>query len=54
MRWAGEVALVGEKMIAFRILARKSEGMRPLLRLRNKCVYNVKIDLRETGWSGVD
>jgi hypothetical protein len=54
MRWARQVALVGEKRIAFRILERKSEGMRPLLRLRSKCVYNVKMDLREIGWNGVD
>jgi hypothetical protein len=44
MRWAGHVArLVG-----------KPEGRRPLGRPRRRWVDNIKIDLRETGWGGMD
>jgi hypothetical protein len=32
----------------------KPEGKRPLGRLRRRCVGNIKIDLREIGWDGVD
>jgi hypothetical protein len=30
------------------------EGKRPLGRLRRRWVDNIKIDLRETGWDGMD
>jgi hypothetical protein len=33
---------------------RKPEGKRPLRRSRRRWVDNIKIDLRETGWDGVD
>jgi hypothetical protein len=39
---------------ACRILVGKPEGKRPLGRPRRKGVDNIKIDLRETGWDGVD
>jgi hypothetical protein len=32
----------------------KSEGKRPLGRLRPRWVYNIKMDLREIGWDGID
>jgi hypothetical protein len=38
MRWKGHVARIGEKRNAYRILVRKSEGKRPLGRLRRKAV----------------
>jgi hypothetical protein len=37
----------GEKRNAYRILARKPEGKRPLGRLRRSWVDNIKIDLKE-------
>jgi hypothetical protein len=43
-----------EKRNAYRILVGKPEGMRPLGRPRRRWVYNIKIDLREIGWGGVD
>jgi hypothetical protein len=49
MRWAGYVALIGEKRTAYRILVGKSEEKRPLGRSRCKWVDNIKIDLRDTG-----
>jgi hypothetical protein len=32
----------------------KSEGKRPLGRPRHRWVDNIKMDLREIGWDGVD
>jgi hypothetical protein len=42
----------GEKRIACRILVGKPEG--PLWRPRHRCVDNIKMDLRETGWGGME
>jgi hypothetical protein len=33
---------------------RKPEGKRPLGRLRRRWEDNIKMDLRETGWGGMD
>jgi hypothetical protein len=32
----------------------KPEGKRPLGRTRCRCVDNIKMDLREIGWDGMD
>jgi hypothetical protein len=45
---------MGEKRNAYRILVGKPEGNRPLGRSRRRWVDNIKMDLRETGWDGVD
>jgi hypothetical protein len=44
---------MGEKRNTYRLLAGKSEGKRPLGRPRRRRVDNIKVDLREIGWSGV-
>jgi hypothetical protein len=54
MRWAGHVPRMGEKQNAYRILVRKSEGKRLLGRRRHRWEDNIKMDLRERGWSGMD
>jgi hypothetical protein len=54
MRWAGHVARMVEKRNAYRVLVRKPEGKRPLGRPRRRWVDNIKMDLLETGWGGVD
>jgi hypothetical protein len=54
MRWAGHVALMGEKRNESRLLVGKPEGKRPLGRPRRRWVENIKIDLLEIGWGGVD
>jgi hypothetical protein len=36
------------------ILARKPEGKRPIGRPRHRWEDNIKIDLRERGWDGMD
>jgi hypothetical protein len=45
---------MGETRNAYRILVRKPEGKGPLGRSRRWWVDNIKIDLRETGWDGMD
>jgi hypothetical protein len=44
----------GEKRNAYRILVGKPEEEKPLGRPRCKWVDNIKIDLREIGWDGMD
>jgi hypothetical protein len=43
-----------EKRNAYRILVGKPEGKRPLERPRRRWVDNIKIDLRDIEWDGVD
>jgi hypothetical protein len=45
---------MGEKRDAYRILAGKPEGKRPLGRQRRRWVDDIKMYLREIGWDGVD
>jgi hypothetical protein len=45
---------MGEKRNAYRLLVGKLEGNRPLGRPRRKWVNNIKKDLLEIGWGGVD
>jgi hypothetical protein len=44
----------GEKRNAYIILVGKSEGKRPLGRPRRRWVDNIKMDLRDIGWDGMD
>jgi hypothetical protein len=41
-------------MNAYRILVGKPEGRRPLGRPRRSWVDNIKMDLRETEWDGMN
>jgi hypothetical protein len=45
---------MGEKRNACRILVGKPEGKRPLARPRRRWEDNIKIDLREIEWVGID
>jgi hypothetical protein len=54
MRWAWHVARIGKKRNAYRILVKRPEGKRPLRRPRRRRVDNIKIDLREVAWGGID
>jgi hypothetical protein len=49
MRWAGHIALIGEKRNAYRILVGKPEGKRSLGRPRRRWEENIEIDLRQVG-----
>jgi hypothetical protein len=44
----------GEKRNAYRILVGKPEGKRPLGRPRRRWDDNIKMNLREIGWGGMD
>jgi hypothetical protein len=50
MNWEGQVACVGERRGAYRILVRKSEGKRPLGRQKRRWEENIEMDLQELGW----
>jgi hypothetical protein len=50
LRWAGHVARMGERRGAYRALVGKPEGRRP----RRRWEDNIKMDLREVGWGGMD
>ena len=43
----GHVARMGERRSAYRVLAEKPEGKRPLGRPRRKFEGNIKIDIKE-------
>jgi hypothetical protein len=45
---------MGEKRNAYRLLVGKPEGKRPLGRRSRRWVDNIRMDLGETGWGGVD
>jgi hypothetical protein len=54
MRWAGHVARMGELRNVYMILVGKPEGKRPLGRPRRRWVDNIKMELIEVGWDGMD
>jgi len=54
MRWAGHVARMGERRIAYRIFVGKSEGKRQLGRTRRRWEDNNKMDLQELECGGMD
>jgi hypothetical protein len=45
---------MGERRGAYRALVGKPEGRRPLGRPRPRWKDNIKMDLREVGWGGMD
>jgi hypothetical protein len=54
MRWAGHVARIGVNRNAYTKLVGKREGKRPLVRPRRRWVDNIKMDLSEIEWGGMD
>jgi hypothetical protein len=54
MRWAGHVARMGEKGNAYRIMVGTPGGKRPLGIPRRRWEDNIRMDLREIGWGGMD
>jgi len=54
MRWAGHVAGMGEKRGVYRVVVGKPEGKRPLGRPRRRWDDNIKTDLQEVGFRGMD
>jgi hypothetical protein len=54
MRWVGHVARRWEKRNAYRLLVGKPKGKRPLGRPRRRWVSNIRTDIGEVGWGGVN
>jgi hypothetical protein len=54
LRWAGHMARMGERRGAYRIPAGRPERRRPLGRHWRRWEDNIKMDLREVGWGGMD
>jgi hypothetical protein len=54
MKWTGHVARMRGKRNECWIFVGKPEGRRPLRRPRFRWVDNIKMDLREIGWVGMD
>ena len=50
MRWAGQVARMGERIGAYGVLTRTPEGKRPLVRPRRRWEDNIKMDIQEVEW----
>jgi hypothetical protein len=45
---------MGEGIGAYRVLVGRPEGRRPLGRPRRRWEDNIKMDLQEVGWGGMD
>jgi hypothetical protein len=45
---------MGEGRVAYRILVGRPEGRSPLGRPRRRWEDNIKMDLQEVGWEGMD
>jgi hypothetical protein len=54
MRWAGKVAQMEVMRNTYRLLVGKSEGKTPLGRPRYRWMDNIKMNLGEIEWDGVD
>jgi len=54
MRWAGNVARMGEESGVYRVLVWKPEGRRPLGRPRRRWVDNIRMYLQEVGRGYMD
>jgi hypothetical protein len=54
VRWAGHVDGMREMKNTYNTLVGKQEGKRPLGRTRHRWEDNIRMDLREVGWEGVD
>ena len=54
MRWAGHVACMGEGRGVHRVVVGKPEGKSPLGRPRRRWENNIKMDLQDVGWGGMD
>jgi hypothetical protein len=54
MRWAGHVARMGERRGVYRVLVGKPERKRPLGRPRRTWEDNIKMDIQEVEWGGMD
>jgi hypothetical protein len=54
MRWAGHVARMEDERGVYRVLVGKPEGKRPLGRPRRRWNGNIKMDIQEVEYGGMD
>jgi hypothetical protein len=54
MRWARRVERMGEERNVYRVLVGKPEGTRPFGRPRRKWENGIRMDLKETGYGGLE
>jgi hypothetical protein len=54
MRWVGCVASIGEMKCVYKTFVRKCERKRPLRKPRHRWEHNIRMDLKELDWEGVD
>jgi hypothetical protein len=54
IKWVGHLAFMRELRNAYNVLIRKPERNRPLRRCRCRWEGNIRMDLKEIGWEGVD
>jgi hypothetical protein len=54
MSWVGYMVCMGEQRNTYSVSVKKPEGKRPLERPRHILKYNIKMDLKEIGWIGMD
>ena len=54
MRWAGNIACMGERRGVHRVLVGKPEGKGPLGKPRHRWEDNIKMDLQEVRCGGMD
>jgi hypothetical protein len=47
IRWDGNIACIGDRKVAHRVLMGRSEKRRPLRRRRRRWAYNIKKDATE-------
>ena len=53
-KWARRIARMEKRRDAYSVLVGKSETRRPRVRYRSRWKDNIKMDLREMGWHGLD
>jgi hypothetical protein len=54
MRCVGDTAHVGDRRDAYMILVGRPEGKRPCERPRHRWENNIKVDVEEVVWGGMD
>ena len=54
MRWAGHVTRIGKTGGVYKVLRWKPEEKKPLGRRRRRWEDNIKMDLQEVGFGGMD
>ena len=54
LRWAGHVAHMGDRRGVYSVLVEKFEGKKPFGKPRPRWEENIKMDLQEVGFEGMD